>query len=215
MNRHPIPSKTETKILLNCRRRCCLCFGLEKDHRIKHGQIAHLDHDRSNNNPGNLVFLCLEHHDQYDSKTSQSKKITKNEIIAFLKELECFINENWNRPITDNKHIKIDIFSGVYSKGNDFESSELKITYLGDNLIHINGTSLWGLTREYGPNIGELDFVTEVNINKAVFTDTLHDLTYSLELEFWGDKLVVIEKAMPGYFGMNVSFGGKYNKQLF
>jgi hypothetical protein len=69
------------------RRRCCVCFGLSGDIEVKAGQIAHLDCDNKNNELDNLAFLCLAHHDQYDSKTSQSKGLRENEIKHFRTEL--------------------------------------------------------------------------------------------------------------------------------
>ncbi len=212
MNRQKIPSQTETKVLLNSRRRCCICFGLERDNRIKQGQIAHLDKNPNNNSIENLAFLCLAHHDNYDSKTSQSKGFTKNEVVTFRNELEDYINQNWNKPILEDNKIKVDIFTGKYYRGNDFESSELEITYLGGNLIHAKGDALWGKNREYGPNIGQLDFVVELDLNKARFTDKLFEEEYCLNLDFKGDKLIVEENYIVGYFGMNVSFGGEYYK---
>ena len=212
MNRPPVPIKTETSVLLKCRRRCCICYGLERDHRIKQGQIAHLDKNRENNIIENLAFLCLAHHDQFDSRTSQSKGFTKSEVIRFKEELEDFINTNWNIKIIDHDFIKVDIFSGSYYRGDEFDSAELNVTYLGDNLIHVRGNSLWGKTREYGPNIGLLDFVTEIQINKAQFSDNLHDDLYDLVLIFMGNKLIAKESSFTGYFGMNVSFNGTYSK---
>jgi hypothetical protein len=212
MNRQPIPIKAETNLLLKCRRRCCICYGLDRDHRIKQGQIAHLDKNRDNNIIDNLAFLCLAHHDQFDSRTSQSKGFTKREVVEFRNELEDFITTNWNRKIIDPTFIKEDIFSGTYYRGDEFDSAELKITYLGDNLIHVKGSSFWGKTREYGPNIGQLDFVTDVRINKAQFSDKLHDNVYDLELIFLGNKMIVNESSFMGYFGMNVSFQGTYGK---
>lgn len=212
MNRQKIPQQTETKILLNCRRRCSLCFGLERDNRIKQGQIAHLDKNPNNNQLENLAFLCLSHHDMFDSRTSQSKGITKAEVIEFRNELETYISDNWNRQIIENNQIKFDIFTGSYYRGNEFESSELEVTFLGGNLIHVKGDSFWGKTSEYGPIIGQLDFVTELEINKAIFKDKLFDEEYSLELVFKGNKLTVIEEYVAGYFGMNVSFDGEYDK---
>jgi len=70
-------------ILARCRRRCCVCFALNQDASEKRGQIAHLDRDPSNDDPDNLVFLCLPHHDQYDSKTSQSKNLTEAEVRKY------------------------------------------------------------------------------------------------------------------------------------
>jgi hypothetical protein len=54
---------------------------------VKTGQIAHLDRDRSNSTADNLAFLCLVHHDHYDSRTSQSKNLTVGEVKAYRTEL--------------------------------------------------------------------------------------------------------------------------------
>lgn len=54
---------------------------------MKTGQIAHLDGDRSNSTVDNFAFLCLVHHDQYDSRTSQSKNLTIEEVKAYRTEL--------------------------------------------------------------------------------------------------------------------------------
>jgi DNA-binding MarR family transcriptional regulator len=77
----------EAAILIRSRRRCCVCFGLNRDVEIKSGQIAHLDGDRSNNTEDNLAFLCLPHHDHYDSRTSQSKNFTIEEVKSYRAEL--------------------------------------------------------------------------------------------------------------------------------
>lgn len=212
MSRKKIPIKTETSVLIKSRRRCCICFGLDRDKRIKQGQIAHLDQDSTNIKIENLVFLCLSHHDQYDSKTSQSKGLTKSEVIEYRSELDSFIDLNFNQSIKDKNDVKVDFFTGTYHRGNEFESSELKVTYLGGNLIHVKGDAFWGMTREYGPNIGQVDFVTVVIANKAAFTDFLFHEEFKLELEFLGDKLITVETNPVGYFGMNVTFDGKYTK---
>jgi hypothetical protein len=49
---------------------------------VKKGQIAHLDRRRANSIPENLAFLCLEHHSDYDSTTSQHKNFTIAEVKA-------------------------------------------------------------------------------------------------------------------------------------
>jgi len=87
MARKRTSSTTEADVLCNSRRRCCICFGLNRDVRIKSGQIAHLDKDSSNDAYDNLAFLCLEHHDAYDSSTSQSKNFTKAEVKQYRDEL--------------------------------------------------------------------------------------------------------------------------------
>ena len=58
------PERTKADLLERSRRRCCMCYALEVDSQEKGGQIAHLDHDPSNNRLGNLAWLCLPHHDQ-------------------------------------------------------------------------------------------------------------------------------------------------------
>lgn len=78
--RKKIEPQVEVQVLVECRRRCCLCVFLEGNTNFKNGQIAHIDGNRANNKKQNLVWLCLEHHNQYDSRTSQSKNITANEI---------------------------------------------------------------------------------------------------------------------------------------
>jgi hypothetical protein len=70
----------EKDVVVAARRRCCLCvFLLERDEPRK-GQIAHLNRDRSDSSFENLVYLCLEHHDEYDSQTSQSKGLLSEEV---------------------------------------------------------------------------------------------------------------------------------------
>lgn len=87
MARPKLPKDVETQVLIASRRRCCLCFGLDqKDGQVK-GQIAHVDRDPSNHAFANLAFLCTNHHDEYDSRTSQSKGLQKDELLHWRKEL--------------------------------------------------------------------------------------------------------------------------------
>lgn len=95
MARENTKSKIELKVLVESRRRCAFCFGLHCDTSIKKGQIAHIDHDSSNSTRENLVFLCIPHHDEYDSKTSQSKGLSKNELKHYSTMLyEYLAKEN-------------------------------------------------------------------------------------------------------------------------
>jgi hypothetical protein len=87
MRRPSVPSEVEADVVTLSRRRCCICFGLKRDDRTKKGQIAHLDGNRANNKIGNLAWLCLPHHDDYDSTTSQSKNYTIREVKRYRKEL--------------------------------------------------------------------------------------------------------------------------------
>jgi hypothetical protein len=82
-----VSASTQAEVLVECRRRCCVCFGLNRDESEKRGQIAHLDGDHSNNAKENLAFLCFDHHDQYDSQTSQSKGFQRKEVETYRAEL--------------------------------------------------------------------------------------------------------------------------------
>lgn len=95
-NRARIPHEVETSLLVKSRRRCCLCFFLDGDLSQKQVQIAHISRDRTDSREENLVVLCLNHHDQYDSSTSQSKGLTSGEVRHYKKRLEDFI-ERWER----------------------------------------------------------------------------------------------------------------------
>jgi hypothetical protein len=85
--RKKVPDVVQAEVLVQSRRRCCACFGLNRDNHVKKGQIAHLDGNRENNEIKNLAFLCLEHHDEYDSRTSQSKGLSRMEIERYREEL--------------------------------------------------------------------------------------------------------------------------------
>ncbi len=88
-------------VLVASRRRCCICFALSNDAAEKKGQIAHVDRDSSNATRDNLVFLCLDHHDQYDSRTSQSKGLTIEEVRRYRAQLDRFVAQSL--PLSDSE----------------------------------------------------------------------------------------------------------------
>ncbi len=90
--RKKVPSDVELAVLTKSRRRCCVCFGLDHDSAEKRGQLAHLDGNPANNKEDNLAFLCLKHHDCYDSTTSQSKGVTINEVKWYREILYQFLD---------------------------------------------------------------------------------------------------------------------------
>jgi hypothetical protein len=112
--RRATPSNTEAELLQLSRRRCCLCFGLLGYLGLKKGQIAHLDRDASNNAIENLAFLCLDHHDEYDSRTSQSKGLTLKEVIAHRQALYEVVRLYLDRP---EESLLTDVESPMASKG--------------------------------------------------------------------------------------------------
>ena len=116
-HRKGVPLQTMTNILLKCRRRCCLCFFLHGDADVKEGQIAHIDRNPSNNEERNLVFLCLSHHNEYDSRPSQSKGMTDMELRHYRdtlhNEIEAAITDDSMRGgeevVIEGKRIPIRI----------------------------------------------------------------------------------------------------------
>lgn len=96
--RKRVPSEIETELLIRSRRRCCICFGLHQDLDVKKGQIAHLDHNPSNNKFDNLAWLCHDHHDEYDSTTRQSKGLTIQEMKKYSDSLYEAVSEIAEAP---------------------------------------------------------------------------------------------------------------------
>ncbi len=95
-----VPEKLQAQLKFNCRNRCAICAIMNGDFNEKHGQIAHIDHNHSNSfDYNNLVWLCLEHHDQYDSKTSQSKNYRPDEIRMYKNQLEAYYSNSKNNEL--------------------------------------------------------------------------------------------------------------------
>ncbi|MBS1701118.1 MAG: hypothetical protein JST12_05620 [Armatimonadetes bacterium] len=86
-NRKKTPTPTETSVLTKSARRCPVCFHLFGDLEVKHGQIAHLDKNPANFSEDNLAFMCLDHHSDFDSTTSQHKNFTRPEIVELRRRL--------------------------------------------------------------------------------------------------------------------------------
>src|SRR5713101_7321373 len=95
--RKHITSKIEKRVLIQSVRKCALCFQLDGDARQKNGQIAHLDRRRANSIEDNLAFLCLEHHSEYDSTTSQHKNYTIDEVKAARRALYEWVKKGMPR----------------------------------------------------------------------------------------------------------------------
>jgi len=142
--RKSITQKVITQLLVGVRRRCCLCVGLNRDYNEKKLQIAHIDRNRTNASSTNLVPICLDHHDQYDSKTSQSKAIIPEELRLYYESWLCearllfpiFIKDRQSNGMLRSS---IEIPSGdyqVYRKDQKAEHRHelLEITIDGSNM---------------------------------------------------------------------------------
>lgn len=215
MTRKSISPTTQATVLLKSRRRCCICFGLNRDTSIKQGQIAHLDGNHANNKESNLAFLCLAHHDQYDSTTRQSKNFTPMEVIQFREELIKSIEMAFSSQVSfgEASTFSPDGVSGHYIRDGEYESADLKIQRLPDGKYHVEGLALWGLSLERGPNLGDLDFIADLKENTIDYSWGYPGKEpYRAYLKFNNGKLTVSEENWVGMFGMNVSFSGEYQK---
>jgi hypothetical protein len=96
-----VSPETQARTLDESRRRCPVCFCLHGDFDRKKGQIAHIDKDPSNDAPENLVFLCFDHHDEYDSTTRQSKNLTKEELVTYWDKLLLEVEARWANGTLD------------------------------------------------------------------------------------------------------------------
>jgi hypothetical protein len=117
-SRKRIPIDTETDVLTKSHRRCCLCWYLENRKDVRKGQICHANQDPSDNRFENLILLCLDHHDEYDSKTSQSKGLTSQEIKKWRDDLydhlkTCGISESEASP--NKELLKASVTSDSYT----------------------------------------------------------------------------------------------------
>lgn len=104
--------------------------------------------------------------------------------------------------------------SGKYLRETDNENSELEIRLLHGGKVRVIGTSFYGTKREYGPNIGELDFVSTINNGHVKYSEIIGKGDYyELELTFKERSLSAKEKGHSGNFGLNVTFAGEYRKK--
>lgn len=221
MARKAIPDRTVTEVLVRSRRRCCLCYGLERDDDIKLGQIAHIDRNHGNPDFDNLAYLCLAHHDQYDSVRSQSKGFTQGELRYYRDELYAMIAEKFNmlNDFLKDADYEPTPYDGVYSYKHPVMEASITIRHIKDDIYSIDGTALYGTDRPVGPNIGQLSEIGTLRDGALTYTDYNQDeqkVEYGIRIEFDGDKIHVSELGMVcgfnGRFGAGARFSGDYKK---
>jgi len=130
-SRQKIPDSVVTSIVVRSRRRCCLCVYLCHDNDTKRGQLAHVNHDSSDNREENLVFLCLPHHDEYDSETRLSRRLTKAEVKRYRDLLYRYNEDPYSdSEVPENTPIEVleERISTYYHEEADITSSKLYLT---------------------------------------------------------------------------------------
>ena len=199
----------EREVLLESRRRCCICFGLNRDTSLKVGQLAHLDQNPTNSRKDNVAYLCLDHHALYDSSSRQAKGLTLGEVKHFRSELYEALRLAFDQPVQFGyaNSASLDPAVGHFIRaGAETDSSEIHIEATESGGYHVWGLALHGLDRPRGPNLGELDFYAEIDEGKFEFDSNGYRATFSLT----GDALHVSESDPTGHFGMGVFFAGRY-----
>ena len=178
--RKKTPGNVEAEVLIASKRRCAICFSIDGDVREKKGQIAHLDKNPNNDKIDNLCYLCLPHHDQYDSKTSVSKNYTIHEVKKYRCDLYDKIRDNLlseNKPNAElnsaitNSYYDLLVFCGRIKEYFGGYPSASEVSTYGRELL----SSLRDKVLDFGHNeqiIQPLrDFENRVNI---VFDILLH-----------------------------------------
>lgn len=223
MARKPLPKDTETAVLVRSRRRCCICFGIDRDTRPKLGQIAHLDKSNANHAESNLAFLCFEHHDEYDSISSQRKNYTQAEVKTFRDELYTTINKAFTQQVHFGEISTpiADPYAGTYMRidsgmdGAELTLTPLPDTYEGEPQYFVSGFSTWGADRPYGPNIGSLSFAAAMTDKGTLRYDRgeHRDRCLSTLLTFGEHGVLrVVEDGSATEYGAGVTFAGIYNR---
>jgi hypothetical protein len=115
--RKKIPADIETQVLVACRRRCCICVFVNSVLAPRPGQLAHIDRNPSNNSLDNLAWLCMEHHDAYDSRTSQSKGLTAGEVRKYRDDLHSLVAQT-EQPVLLAKLDPAGESTALVSSGN-------------------------------------------------------------------------------------------------
>jgi len=106
MVRKQWPADVEEQILISCKRICALCLHFRGDIGIKKGQIAHIDRDHSNSVIQNGAFLCKDHHDEYDTLSHQSKRLTPGELRHAVAQVHEYVQAG-GRPKVANSSLRL------------------------------------------------------------------------------------------------------------
>ncbi len=116
MTRKSITPTNQAEVVIKSRRRCALCVGLDGNTNERPGQIAHLNGDHSDNRLENLVWLCLEHHDKFDSKTSQTKNYTQIEVRTYRDQLyQSYLNSEFDESDIKNTRVYLQTYSPLFT----------------------------------------------------------------------------------------------------
>ncbi|MDH7972128.1 hypothetical protein QH494_08010 [Sphingomonas sp. AR_OL41] len=172
----------------------------------------------------NLAYLCLDHHDQYDSRRSQSKGFTVGEVKQYRSELRNIVQRFLDEQVgigmmtLENR----DPYAGHYVReDSDISwSAEIDLTTVpdtitGDIRYFVSGFALLGGHQRTGPRIGDLSFVAELRDGKLehTFEASRQDAEpHRVTIEFTPSGFTLAEDNHFGAYGFGVSFAGDFER---
>jgi hypothetical protein len=124
--------------------RCCLCESHgELPPRARNGQIHHLDGDPSNRAVENLVWLCMEHHEDAGKVGKASRRLSPAVIRRYRQSLERHVQRR--RAVADSKRhrerpafyqaldaiVVVDIRKLRYRTGDDWDQVQTCLLEIG------------------------------------------------------------------------------------
>jgi hypothetical protein len=105
-----------------------------------------------------------------------------------------------------------DAVLGRYARKTANTQAEITILPTVESRAYqVRGFAAWGIDREYGPNIGEIDVIAMKKSGVLYYRNTSENGShYTLEIQFTEDGISLREDGYSGMYGMNVTFNGKY-----
>lgn len=180
MGRQRVAADTEAKVLMMSKRWCALCYGLKNLREEKRGQIAHINKDSSDSRFENLVFLCIDHHDQYDSTTSQSKNYTQAEVRRYRDQIYAYnSNQQYSNSEIEVLRKYIRTYSGLFEYlFNEYDDIALMLqTNILEIIGHLRNTWSTNPLRSFNPEIQHLQDLIANSISdiRAIYEIRMYD----------------------------------------
>ncbi|MBK9273728.1 MAG: HNH endonuclease [Flavobacteriales bacterium] len=186
-SRPPIPPETMAQLLYESRWTCCVCRD-----RTKSVIVHHLEewHDSRDHSEGNLVVLCLQHHDEAHTKRTLSLNLTIDRIREMKKlwleqvrlaDTQTIIGLGASNPSRWFYFNHARIFDLFLARGIGIEHNGVTATVMMRGLINDLGT--FGIPSDdkhhiYNFGDGHLLYQYTANMFDRLLSDTvLLDLT--------------------------------------
>lgn len=122
MGRKTAAEKVQEQVLTQSARRCAFCYGFDGNLKRVEGQIAHVDRNNQNSSFENLVWLCLDHHNEYDTRRSQSKGLMEREVRNYRARLydaiQAGLHHTQNERIAPVRNDYLEHDRAAFNAGN-------------------------------------------------------------------------------------------------